>query len=116
MTYDDVINEALSDYPKTDWMNKVGSGVKIPDIIVQYKETDWEFIKRLASHFNAPVVADEKESYPRFTFEQPQTSSGNETKELTTLTTKNFEDYLDKVVNFPVEMSDLDEINYRITE
>ena len=31
---------------------------EIKDILVQYKETDWEFLKRLASHFNTVIIPE----------------------------------------------------------
>jgi hypothetical protein len=44
----------------------VGDGVKIARPIFQYKETDWEFIRRMASRFNSVIVCDMAEKSPRF--------------------------------------------------
>ena len=36
----------------------VGKDEKIPGVILQYNETDWAFAKRMASRFNAVLVAN----------------------------------------------------------
>lgn len=56
MTYDDVLSCVLSQYEGGDAIMNIGSGMTIKEPIVQYQETDWEFIKRLASHFNSIVM------------------------------------------------------------
>ena len=57
MTYEDVVRKVLSDSNGAGIFS-VGKGTPIGHPIIQYKETDWEFIKRLASHFNSPIIAD----------------------------------------------------------
>jgi len=57
MTYEDVVREVLLDTNGAGIFS-VGKDVPIGSPIIQYLETDWEFIKRLASHFNSPVIAD----------------------------------------------------------
>ena len=39
-----------------DFFMKVGTGITIGDMIVQYKETDWTFLKRLASHCHSCIL------------------------------------------------------------
>ena len=56
MTYDDVLGFLGAGYENYGVVLTVGLGTPIKDIIVQYKETDWEFAKRLASHFNSMVI------------------------------------------------------------
>lgn len=41
---------------------------KVQNLLLQYRETDWEFLKRLASHSNSVLVADPKGKKPEFTF------------------------------------------------
>lgn len=40
----------------------------IKKLIVQYRETDWEFLKRLASHFNQPILPDYSGEGIRYAF------------------------------------------------
>ncbi|WP_027624794.1 contractile injection system protein, VgrG/Pvc8 family [Clostridium lundense] len=58
LSYKDVLNIVNSGYSNIKMSDKIANGTKIDKFIVQYKETDWEFIKRLASHFNVPVVSE----------------------------------------------------------
>lgn len=39
-------------------MNPLFSNIPIQELIVQYQETNWEFLLRLASHFNSMVISD----------------------------------------------------------
>lgn len=55
-TYEQILNEIKSSYNKAICLLNCGEGAAIGDMIVRYKENDWEFIKRLASHFNQPIV------------------------------------------------------------
>ena len=60
ITYDDVLASFTNDYPDGNFIMKQGGGEAIDDLIVQYRETDWAFTKRLASHFNTIVIPDFK--------------------------------------------------------
>ncbi len=53
-TYDQVLNK-LNTYDDYSCILSDGSGVSIEKMIVQYNETDFEFVKRLASHFNTSI-------------------------------------------------------------
>ena len=57
-TYDAVLATYTNDYPSGGFIMKKGSGEAIDDLIFQYRETDWEFTKRLASHFNTVLIPD----------------------------------------------------------
>ncbi len=56
--YNTVIQEVIQEYPRKDIKDKITGGKKIGDMLLQYEETDWEFLKRLASHFSSFLVAD----------------------------------------------------------
>lgn len=68
MTYKDVVNKVLEDTPHAAAIFTVGKDVKIGKPLIQYLETDWEFIKRLASHFGSYVIPEVTDSKPRFWF------------------------------------------------
>lgn len=57
-SYGEVFNIVNSGYNNLQMLDSITNGTKIDKLLVQYKETDWEFIKRLASHFNVPVVSE----------------------------------------------------------
>lgn len=57
-SYGDILGIVNTSYSSLQMMDNITNGKKIDKLIVQYKETDWEFVKRLASHFNVPVVPE----------------------------------------------------------
>lgn len=63
MTYRDIIEKVTSDYQNVQIIWCIDEDKAIDRPIIQYKETDWEFIIRLTSHFHSGVWVDEtKES------------------------------------------------------
>ena len=75
MEYPDLIKEAIKDYSGNGFINTIGDGVKIERPIFQYKETDWEFVKRMASRFHSVIVCDPTEKSSRFYFGFPEGKS-----------------------------------------
>ncbi|OPH46699.1 hypothetical protein BC351_14535 [Paenibacillus ferrarius] len=65
MSYAEVMDELVSAYPGHDVLYRVGEGVPIVEPVIQYDETDWELLKRLASHFQSVVVCDILEARPK---------------------------------------------------
>ena len=49
-TYEDVIQQVLSAYAGASWISSVNTKVRIPGFLLQYEETDWEFLCSLASN------------------------------------------------------------------
>lgn len=75
MSYYDLIHQVLNDYPESKFIDRTNSSVQsIGQFILQYRETDWEFCKRLATHFNTQLVADVLGETPRFWFGLPKNS------------------------------------------
>jgi hypothetical protein len=75
LTYRDLLS-SLGYYPEYSFAMRAGEGTAIGDLITQYKETDWVFVKRLASHFNACVIPDYISSGVGYYFGVPDKSSG----------------------------------------
>ncbi len=57
-TYDLLENQMMEKYEDAMIIDVVSQGRELGQLIVQYQETDWEFLKRLASHFNTGMVND----------------------------------------------------------
>lgn len=68
MTYADVVRTVLGDTEHAHAIFSVGEDVAIEKPVIQYEETDWEFIKRLASHFETVIVPEVTEIMPRLWF------------------------------------------------
>jgi hypothetical protein len=58
MTYDALINNILSYYPGHGFTQYVGKWQKIGKPLFQFKETDWSFIKRIASELKTELYCD----------------------------------------------------------
>ncbi|WP_252225219.1 late control protein D [Clostridium sp. ZBS2] len=58
MTYDALINEILKDYSGYTFTQNIGKGQKIDKPLFQYKETDWNFLKRIASELKSELYCD----------------------------------------------------------
>lgn len=54
--YSDVIAKVTESFPGAAVIDHVSKGASIGGLIVQYQETAWTFIKRLASHFHMPLI------------------------------------------------------------
>lgn len=72
LTYRDILLEIVKPYGSGVFIATADVDRTIPHMLVQYKETDWEFVKRLASHFNASIVVDCAVSHAQFYFGVPE--------------------------------------------
>ncbi|MCP1308093.1 contractile injection system protein, VgrG/Pvc8 family [Paenibacillus tyrfis] len=72
MSYADVIGQVLHHYPHADFIDMAGGDRSIRKFLLQYEETDWQFLQRLASHFGTVLVPDVTEAKPRLWFGMPQ--------------------------------------------
>lgn len=71
MTYAQLIEQIALGYEEAKVADMVSQGKETGQLIVQYKETDWEFLKRLASHFQVPISDDIHYDKPYAYFGRP---------------------------------------------
>ncbi|MDE7271760.1 MAG: hypothetical protein K2N95_01695, partial [Lachnospiraceae bacterium] len=57
-TYNEVIKKVLENQPGAEVIDSATQGAVIPDFLLQYEESDWEFLIRLASHFGTFLIPD----------------------------------------------------------
>lgn len=57
-TYRDIVKAIINKTEKTSVIYYAGESEQIEGLMVQYKETDWEFLKRLAAGLNTVLVPD----------------------------------------------------------
>ncbi|WP_445477719.1 RHS repeat-associated core domain-containing protein [Lysinibacillus irui] len=72
MTYVELMNQIVGAYPHGDYIDHASNSQAIGHISIQYLETDWAFIKRMASNLHAVVFPDLKGKGPRFWLGTPQ--------------------------------------------
>lgn len=80
-TYEQVLHKVLSEYAAKDIRDEATGGAKIPGMLLQYEETDWEFLKRLASHFSTYLLADDTTTNGRVYFGIPHMDKGSVLKD-----------------------------------
>jgi len=64
--YASIVDELVSKYPGGDMIDNAFDGRKQGKYIMQYEETDWVFLKRIASHVGAVLVPDVSANKVRF--------------------------------------------------
>lgn len=65
MTYGKLLRKIVSSYEGGDIIDHLSNGKEIEELFVQYQETDWEFLKRLASHFHGSILAASEFASPK---------------------------------------------------
>lgn len=71
-TYRDIIDQVLSYHKDTAVIQPKGKGSRIGGLVVQYEETDWQLLKRLASQLNTVLVPDCTNDHICFYFGNPR--------------------------------------------
>lgn len=65
-TYQSLFEEVLTRTRGAKVLFYESAEEKTKEFILQYQETDWEFLKRMASRFHISLIADNKSSFPTF--------------------------------------------------
>lgn len=72
LSYTALIDDITSSYEKAHFKDDVTNGKKLGKLVMQYEETDWQFLKRMASHFYTVLIPDASVGNPRFYFGLPE--------------------------------------------
>lgn len=75
MTYEDVVLKTIQSTQKAACICTIGRDTKLGKPLIQYAETDWQFVKRLASHFHSAVYPEMTQLRPAFWFGKPSGES-----------------------------------------
>lgn len=112
MLFKEVLEAFTSEYPENGFIMTVAKGTPIDEMIVQYQETDWEFLKRLASHFNSFVVPDYKVGGVHYFFGMPKRSEPVVMKPIIYSMKKRVDEYIYKTDNKVEGFKEKDAIYY----
>lgn len=66
MTYKQVVHLIMQNEKSGNFIWMLGEDRAIETPLLQYQETDWEFLKRISSHFHGKLVSDLKTGKPDF--------------------------------------------------
>lgn len=71
-TYREIMDAVLSFHENTAVIQSKGKSTRTEGLVVQYEETDWQFLKRMASQLNTVLVADCTNDHICFYFGSPE--------------------------------------------
>ncbi|EKQ50992.1 MULTISPECIES: phage baseplate assembly protein V [unclassified Clostridium] len=114
-TYEDIFKKINSEYSSAQIYDNATNGANIDKLIVQYKETNWELIKRLASHFNIGVVAECQLSDIKYSLGASGDRSIYDINEYNYSVKKGLHEYKVKAANENYDLDDLNLVSYEIT-
>jgi len=66
MTYEELFEQVTAGHKNAGVIDQVSGGATLNQLILQYKETDFEFATRLASHFNEGLIGDVRFNSPKY--------------------------------------------------
>ncbi|WP_254495413.1 contractile injection system protein, VgrG/Pvc8 family [Brevibacillus sp. RS1.1] len=114
MTYASLLDEITKDYPGSDYLDHASNGAPLGTIAIQYQETDWEFLKRLASRFGSILVAEAVADKPKFWFGLPEGRTAQLTDASYTIS-KRLSPYMETTENgYAAGMSENDFLTYEV--
>jgi len=111
MPYANLVDEIVGEYPSGTCLDKITNGAIIEKPIIQYEETDWQFLKRIASRFNTSLVPNITGKGPRFFLGLPDLKKGELISHVFAQK-KNFELY--KRLSPQTDISPFDCIHYEV--
>ena len=114
MPYTKLIKDVIADYSGVDYIDIAAKGTKLDKFIIQYDETDWEFLIRMASHFNTGLVADTSSDKPKFWFGIPQGGGKGELEEFHYSVSKKIGDFRFSSENYIEGIDEKDFVYYRV--
>lgn len=71
-SYEEILKKTIQDIPYAEGIFLEGKTIYPVKPLIQYRETNWEFILRLASHLNTVVYPNVKTDIPEFYFGMPK--------------------------------------------
>ncbi|WP_058486168.1 contractile injection system protein, VgrG/Pvc8 family [Defluviitalea phaphyphila] len=110
-TYKEIFNNIAKEY-KGDSLDKATNGSTTGKYIIQYKETDWMFVKRLASHFNSPILPDCKFNEPKYYIGIPELDGKKELDDFNYSLRKRIKDFAISSQNTNPNITELDRTEY----
>ncbi|MGE7090733.1 hypothetical protein ACQKII_04605 [Lysinibacillus sp. NPDC048646] len=114
MTYSSLFQLMSPAYPGLDIIDEATKGGKLDKFTMQYRETDWQFLQRLASRFNTGLVPAATFDKPKFHFGVPAGSAKGKLEDYHYTTRKKLADYLLYTENGNEGMEENDFLYYEV--
>lgn len=114
MTYTDLIKQVIADYPGANMMDNASQGATLQKFTLQLLETDWAFLKRMASRFNAGLIPEPTFAQPKFYFGRPENGPRGSLDNLNYRVRKDLAGYRLAAENFGQQLREEDFIYYEV--
>ncbi|MDR0266763.1 contractile injection system protein, VgrG/Pvc8 family [Paenibacillus sp.] len=114
ISYNSLINEVISSYKNADFIDTATAHKKTNTLIMQYEETDWQFLKRMASRFYTALVPANGFNFPKIYFGVPTGQNKGELSTIYYTVRKDMEEYKKAVDNGVPGVSDTDYMMYEV--
>jgi phage baseplate assembly protein gpV len=114
LSYRDLINSVIQEYSGADCSDTVTEGETIKKFILQYQETDWQFLKRMASHFHTGLIPDLTSGKPKFYFGLPESATSKKIDNFHYSVGKNISNFWYSSENYLRDVSETDFIYYEV--
>ncbi len=113
-TYDEIIKQVLSAYPGASWISCADTQKKVPGLLLQYDETDWEFLCRLATHFETFLIEEPAGEYGQIYFGMPSFDFGKQMDAQAYHIMQNMAKYQSYTKNVAPEMMLQDNLSWQV--
>ncbi|WP_411680967.1 hypothetical protein [Clostridium thailandense] len=114
MRYGKLIEEVTAPYSGVDFIDTVSDGKCLEKCVVQYDETDWEFLKRMASHFNAALIPEFSANKTKFWFGPPKGEEVGQLEDFNYSISKKIGNFRSSSENYNKSIEENDFIYYKI--
>ncbi|WP_238918007.1 hypothetical protein [Clostridium sp. YIM B02555] len=115
MSYDNLVKEILRDYKIYGFTQCMSEPRSIGKPLFQYKETDWDFLKRVASHLGLELICDIIKSENAFFLGRPTGKSYEVRDDINYKACKDLDAYHKALSNgFGVDFHDTDFFYYEV--
>lgn len=114
MQYTQLIEKVIEDYTDVFYIDKAADSSRLEKFIIQYDETDWEFLKRMASHFNTGLVPDITSDKPKFWFGIPEGVKEEKVEKCYYSVMKSVSDFRNSSENYKNGLDEKDFIKYEV--
>ena len=112
MTYEKLMKSIVSEYPNGDILDHASKGKLLDHLTIQYEETDWEFLKRMASHFHAGILPSLTHEGPKIIIGVPKGSSAGTMDCSSYQMVKHLDKHLKSSKNGGNQLNETDSIEY----
>lgn len=114
MDYEALLQQVGAAYPGMDSREEVTKGAKLGQFTMQYEETDWQFLKRMASRFNTGLIPAAIFNAPKFHFGVPDGSYRGQLENYHYVARKKLSDFLVYTENGNQGIEENDFITYEV--